>query len=174
MIIFLIFTLLIIIKIIIFITQIILFLIWTLWIIREKIIFIPHIIILIHVVGVDASRPNMGVGVGVDARVCPAPGQGRSYAMWHSVCLEQGSGSRSASCPCVGSTRCPLPMACSPSKTCADNFLSNRPFNAKCTSAKRQPHPSPTAIATLCVKGWAAITLLLCVYVNSKKDTEPF
>jgi len=165
MIIFLIFTLLIIIKIIIFITQIILFLIWTLWIIREKIIFIPHIIILIHVVGVDASRPNMGVGVGVgvDARVCPAPGQGRSYAMWHSVCLEQGPGSRSASCPCVGSTRCPLPMACNPSKTCADNFLSNRPFNAKCLSEKTTPPLPQCHCNSLCQGLGCHYTAALCL-----------
>jgi hypothetical protein len=51
-------------------------------------------------------------------------------------------------------------MAYSPTKTYVDNFLPNHPFNAKCTLAKRQPHPSPAAIATLCVKGWAAITLL--------------
>ena len=56
---------------------------------------------------------------------------------------------------CVGSAsaRCPLPMACSLTKTCADHFLPNQPFNVKCTLAKRQPHPSPAALATLYVKG---------------------
>jgi hypothetical protein len=111
-----------IIKIIIIITQIILFFIRTLWIIREKIIFITHIIILTHVggrgrvqtqlgvgrsstptlgasmpnldVGEHASRPNLGVGLGVGASrpnlgvgvaLCPklgvdACGRGRVHA----------------------------------------------------------------------------------------------
>jgi len=69
-------------------------------------------------------------------------------------------------------------MVCNPTKTCVDHFLLNHLFNAKCTPMKRQPHPSLAALATLCVKGWAAIALLqstvLCVYVNSNRDTEPF
>ena len=48
----------------------------------------------------------------------------------------------------------------SPTKTRSDHFLINHPFNAKCILVKRQLHPSPAALATLCGKGWAAITLL--------------
>jgi len=64
-----------------------------------------------------------------------------------------------------------------PNPTCTDHFLFNHPFNAKCTSARRQPHPTPAALATFCVKSWAVITLLqstvLCVYVNRNKGTAP-
>jgi len=51
------------------------------------------------------------------------------------VCLAQRPGSPSA--------RCPLPMACSLTKTCADYFLPNHPFNAKCTLAKKTTSPIP-------------------------------
>jgi len=44
-------------------------------------------------------------------------------ARWRSVSPAQGLGSLSASYPCVGSVRCPLLMACSPTKICADHFL---------------------------------------------------
>jgi hypothetical protein len=96
------------------------------------------------------------------------------------VCPTQGPGSLSATCPYVGSAsaRCPLLMANSPTKTCADHFLPNQPFNAKCTPAKRQPHPSFAAFAILYVKSWTVITLLqftmLCIYVNSNRSIKPF
>jgi len=102
-----------------------------------------------------------------------APGGARVYPA-------QGSGSLSARCHCVSSVsvRCLPRMVCSPTKTCVDHFFLNHPSIAKCTPTERQPHPSLAALATLCVKGWAAITLLqstvFCVYVNSNRDTELF
>lgn len=53
-------------------------------------------------------------------------------AMWCSICPVQGSDNRSANYPCVGSTKYSLPMTCSLIKTCANNFLPNHPFDAKC------------------------------------------
>jgi hypothetical protein len=41
----------------------------------------------------------------------------------------------------------------SPTKTWSDHFLLNHPFNVKCIPVKRQLHPSPAALATLCGKG---------------------
>ena len=49
------------------------------------------------------------------------------------VCLAQRPSSPSA--------RCLLPMACSLTKTCADHFFPNHPFNAKCTSTKKITSP---------------------------------
>ena len=83
-------------------------------------------------------RPKRHVVLGSAQRIgaTQAPGGAR-------VCPAQGPGSPSARCPCVGSTiaKCPLPMACSPTKNCAGHFISNLHFNAKCTQAKRQPTP---------------------------------
>jgi hypothetical protein len=111
--------------------------------------------------GVDVSRPNLGLGVAVSSP-CATWHSGLSRARVRlpmrrvgSVCPAQGPVSQSASCPCVSSAnaRCPLPMTCSPTKTCYDNFFPNHPFNAKCILTKRQPHPFPAVIATFCVKG---------------------
>ena len=103
--------------------------------------------------GVDASRPNFGLGVDAPRLL---------------IIIIMGS----------ASARCPLPMACNPIKICADHFLPNQPFNAKCTPTKRQLHPSLAAFATLCIKGWTAFILLqftvLYIYINSNRDTEPF
>ena len=96
--------------------------------------------------------------------------------MWRLVCPMEGSGSRSANCPCTGSAsdRCSLPVACISTKTCADNFFLNHLFNAKCTPVKRQPHPFFAAIESLCIKGWTIIKLLqsimFCIYVI--RDTK--
>jgi len=122
------------------------------------------------------SQAPCGYGAAIANRAfCQDPS-----ARWRLVCPTQGPGSLSATCPYVGSAsaRCPLLMANSPTKTCADHFLPNQPFNAKCTPAKRQPHPSFAAFAILYVKSWTVITLLqftmLCIYVNSNRSIKPF
>jgi len=90
---------------------------------------------------------------------------------------------RPTEAPAILAWAAPVPGALSPwpaapPKVVLTIFSLTIPFNAKCTPAKRQPLPSPAAIATLCVKGWATITLLqstmLCIYVNSNRGTEPF
>jgi hypothetical protein len=57
-------------------------------------------------------------------------------------------------------------------------FSPNHPFNVKCTPAKRHLHPFPATIATFCVRSWTVITLfqstVICVYVNSNRNTESF
>jgi hypothetical protein len=62
-------------------------------------------------------RPKRQVALG------SAPGNRAAQALGGSrVCPAQGPDSLSASCPCLGSARCLLPMACSPTKTCVDIF----------------------------------------------------
>ena len=52
-----------------------------------------------------------------------APGSGAAQVPGGSrVCPAQRPDSLSASCPCLGSARCLLPMACSPTKICIDIF----------------------------------------------------
>jgi hypothetical protein len=76
------------------------------------------------------------------------------------------------------SARCLQSGACNPTKTGADYFLPNHPFNAIYIIVKKQPHPPPAVFSTLCGKGNSTITLLqstvLCVYVNSNRGTDPF
>ena len=138
--------------------------------------------------GADTSGSNLGLGADASGPECHVavelPQLIELFAKTQvpsgvGVCLAHWS-RPSAKYPCVGSViaRCPLSMACSHTKTCVDHFLLNHPFNSKCTLVKRQPYPSSTALATLCVKGWVAITLLqstvLYVYVNNNRDTKPF
>ena len=87
--------------------------------------------------------PKCQVALGFAQRIGAAQASGAAR-----VCPVQGSGSPNARCSCVGSVidRCTLLMTCNHIKTCAGHFLPNHPFNTKCLNApaaKRQPHPFP-------------------------------
>jgi len=115
-IIFFILILWIIIKIIIFITQIIIFLRWILWFIRK---------ILIFTIQMDPdARPNTQ-----DPRLRLAPRAAPAPCVCSLECWRPGLASHNARCLQSG--------ACSPTKTGADYFLPNHPFNAICILVKR-------------------------------------
>jgi len=115
-IIFFILILWIIIKIIIFITQIIIFLRWILWFIRKILIFIIQM-------DPDAGPNTQDPRLRLAPRAAPAP------CVCSLACWRPGLASHNARCLQSG--------AWSPTKTGADYFLSNHPFNAICILVKR-------------------------------------
>ena len=87
-----------------------------------------------------------------DAQVCPAQGQGRLCAMWSSVCPTQG---RFAATPAILTWAALAPSVCfpwpaTPSKLVLILFYSTVTLMPNAPQWKRQLHPSPAAIATLC------------------------
>ena len=87
-----------------------------------------------------------------------------------------GSASRKGQAAQAPGARSPWPAASL--KLVLIIFSPTIPLMQNAPQRKRQPHPSPAALATFCVKGWAAITLLqstiVCVYVNNNRDTDTF
>ena len=106
----------IIIKIIIFIAQIIIFFILILWIIIKIIIFIIQM------------DPDAGPNT-QDPRLRLAPRAAPTPCVCSLACWRPGLASHNARCLQSG--------ACSPTKTGADYFLPNYPFNAICILVKR-------------------------------------